>query len=189
MVSYLDVLTILLIFFVAVAAKSLELAPRLAAASGNSRAEAPSAKEPLREAQRKLVQLGLDARIEPRGLVITLPQAVFFAPGEDHINSAALPRISQIAGVLLSIPNKISLAGHADQVPIHNQRFRNNWELAAARSMQLLDLFTAHYGIAESRFSIVSYGSVDPKSPNETPDGRAMNRRVEIVVLEEVPAT
>ena len=72
-------------------------------------------------------------------------------------------------------------------MPIHNRRFNNNWELAAARSLELLDLLTTRYGLAESRFSVASYGSNDPRNPNDTPDGRAGNRRVEILILDETP--
>jgi chemotaxis protein MotB len=93
--------------------------------------------------------------------------------------------VSKIADVLRDIPNHVSLVGHADAVPIHNRRFRNNWELSAARGLALLDLLSNRYGIAESRLSVASDGSYRPKSPNDTPDGRASNRRVEIVILDE----
>jgi chemotaxis protein MotB len=195
MVSYLDVLTILLILFVAVAARSSEITPPVPTIVPTPPTTRPAPVSPapvfhraLIDAERKLVEDGLDPRLEPRGLVVSLPQAILFAPGEDRINPEALPKVEQIADVLRSIPNKISLAGHADPIPIHNLRFRNNWELAAARSMQLLDLLTTRFGIEEPRFSIVSYGSVDPRGPNETPDGRASNRRVEIVILDDAPA-
>ena len=112
---------------------------------------------------------------------------VLFPPGEAEIKAIALPMVAQIADVLGKIPNKISLAGHADPVPIHNRFFKSNWELAAARSLSLLNLLTTRYGIAESRFSIASYGSNEPRNPNDTPDGRAGNRRVEIIILDEAP--
>jgi chemotaxis protein MotB len=118
-------------------------------------------------------------------LVISLPQAVLFQPGKADINTAALPMIAQVAELLGKIPNKISLAGHADPTPIHTQLFKSNWELAAARSLSLLDLFTGRYSLAEGRFSISSYGSNEPRKPNDTPDGRASNRRVEILILDE----
>jgi chemotaxis protein MotB len=175
MISYLDVLTILLIFFVAIAAKSLESPP-------------PPAAEPrhaLLGVQRRLEQHGLDLELQPRGLVISLPQAILFPPGEDRINAAAVPIVEQIAEVLREVPNRISLAGHADATPIHNRRFRNNWELAAARSLRLLELLSERYGIDESRLSVASYGSLDPRTANDTPEGRAGNRRVEIVILDE----
>jgi chemotaxis protein MotB len=193
MISYLDVLTILLILFVAVAAKSLETAktaeePAKSPAKGIEIVLAKPDPKPLRSGiQQKLEHYGLDWHAEARGLVVSLPQAVLFPQGEAQINAAALPMVGQIANVLQDIPNKISLAGHADPVPIHNRLFKSNWELAAARSLSLLNLLTTRYGIAESRFSIASYGSNDPRNPNDTPDGRASNRRVEILILDETP--
>jgi chemotaxis protein MotB len=93
--------------------------------------------------------------------------------------------VAQIAAVLSDVPNKVALVGHADSIPIHNQRFKSNWELSAARSLNLLALLSTGYGIEESRLSIQSYGSYSPKSSNDTEDGRAENRRVEILILNE----
>ena len=73
--------------------------------------------------------------------------------------------------------------GHADATPIHTRRFRSNWDLAAARSLRLLDILSAEYGIDEARLSVESHGAIEPKSTNETPDGRSANRRVDIVIL------
>jgi chemotaxis protein MotB len=190
MVSYMDVLTVLLIFFVALAAKSLEPPPK------SQPAPVPSARAPagggLADLQKQFERPGLnlhleDVQLEPRGLVISLPQSILFRPGEDRVTTSALPVIGQLAEVLRGVPNKITLAGHADPVPVHNRRFRNNWELAAARGLRLLDVLSTHYGIPESRLSIASYGSNDPRSPNDTPAGRARNRRVEIVILNAQP--
>ena len=211
MVSYMDVLTILLIFFVAVAAKSL-MRPKNPPVLASPVVVQPAAAVPpvltpqppvaeragLEEIQRKLerqvlkrqdqdMDAPLDVKMEPRGLVISLPQAILFRPGRDKIDAAALPVVYQIAEVLRQTPNKVSLIGHADPVPIHNRRFRSNWELAAARGLRLLELLTTRYGIAESRLSTASYGSVDPTSPNDTAAGRASNRRVEIVILDAAP--
>jgi OmpA family len=104
-----------------------------------------------------------------------------------RINADSLATVSAIADVLGKIPNNVSLVGHADAVPIHNRRFASNWELAAARGLRLLELLSSRYGIAESRLSVQSYGSYDARSPNDTPDGRANNRRVEIVILDATP--
>jgi chemotaxis protein MotB len=206
MISYLDVLTILLIFFVAVGAQSLETAKIVGTAKTVETAKALEPAEPVqtpkaseisvpepepspsqRAIQQKLEHYRLDWRADPRGLAITLPQAVLFPPGSAQVNAAALPMLGQIAEVLQEVPNKINLGGHADPVPIHNRLFKSNWELAAARSLSLLDLLTSRYGIAESRFSIASYSSNDPRTSNDTPDGRAGNRRVEILILDETP--
>ena len=136
-------------------------------------------------AQERLKQTGLDLHLEARGLVISLPQAILFASGDDRINASALPIISQIADVLRDLDNKVELAGHADSVPIHNRRFKNNWELSSARGLSLLNTLTNQYGIAESRLTVSSHGSFSPKSSNDTADGRAENRRVEILILDQ----
>ncbi len=137
------------------------------------------------QALEKLRSQGLDSRLEARGLVISLPQAILFPSGEDRVVPAALPIVSRIAEVIAGVPNKVALVGHADSVPIHTKRFQSNWELSAARSVKLLELLTTRYGISESRLSAQSYGSNDPKDSNDTEAGRAENRRVEILLLDE----
>lgn len=196
-VSYMDVLTILLIFFVAAAAKTVEVPrpvavkarelPRIAIPTPPPAVPAPAPvhSSSLLNAQKLLEKNGLDARLEQRGLVISLPQAVLYASGEDRVTRAALPTVEQIAGVLRELPNRVILIGHADSVPIHNRRFKNNWELSAARGLRLLETLSGRYGIEESRLSVSSDGVNRPTSSNETPDGRANNRRVEIVVADE----
>jgi chemotaxis protein MotB len=182
LISYTDIVTVLLILFVAVAAQGLRDHPVQAAPpTPPSRESLPA----LQQAEQKLQQQGLDLRREPRGLVISVPQAVLFASGDDRISSQAFAMVAEIAAVLRDIPNKVALVGHADAVPIHNQRFQSNWELSTARSLNLLVLLAMRYGVEESRLSIQSYGSYDPRTSNDTEDGRAENRRVEILILDE----
>jgi chemotaxis protein MotB len=198
----MDVLTILLIFFVAIAAQSLErLHPNPVTATAtqaavtkapsaapdqtiNPRPDAtvPEARQTLVRAQQSLEKHGLDMRLEPRGLVISLPQAILFPSGEDRISPQALPILARIADVLRDIPNDVSLIGHADAVPIHNRHFKSNWDLSMARSLRILQLLSHRYGVSESRLHIASYGPYRPNSSNSTADGRARNRRVEIVI-------
>lgn len=201
LISYTDFITILLILFVAIATQglhSIQTPPKpVQAATPAPRPQPPQtpqaqpkpaqpARDPvLVQALEKLRAQGLDSHLEERGLVISLPQAILYPSGEDHIVSAALPIVSQVAGVIASVPNKVVLVGHADAVPIHNKRFQNNWELSSARSVKLLELLTGRYGIDESRLSVQSYGSNDPKDSNDTEAGRAENRRVEILLLDE----
>ncbi|HEV8416834.1 MAG TPA: OmpA family protein [Bryobacteraceae bacterium] len=192
MISYLDVLTIMLILFVAIAAQALQSAqkkPDPAVAPVAVPVAVPLIPAPnaaLVAIKQELEQNHLEVQLDPRGVVVSLPQALLFSPGEDRINADAIATVSAIGNVLSKIPNSVSLEGHADAVPIHNRRFNNNWELGAARGLRLLELLS-RYGIAESRFSIESYGAYDPKSTNDTPDGRASNRRVEIVIRDTAP--
>src|SRR5580658_9244890 len=202
LISYTDFVTVLLILFVAIAAQGIQptqgLQPQppkpnrktaaliqpapIAAATTPEPTESHQA---LVRADEKLRSQGLDSRLEKRGLVISLPQAVLFPSGEDHIMPTALPIVSQIAEVISSVPNKVALVGHADSIPIHNKRFQSNWELSAARSVNLLEVLSTRYGISESRLSVQSYGSIVPKDSNDTAAGRAENRRVEILLLDE----
>jgi chemotaxis protein MotB len=201
MISYLDVLTILLIFFLRIAAQSLQPPPQKAEEEPAAiepaaqpvvpiapvvPAPVPENRETLLRAQESLKQDGLDPRLEARGLVISLPQAILFSPGQDQVSPEALPILSRICDVLRGIPNEVRLVGHADAVPIHNRRFKDNWDLSAARSLRILEVLSKEYGIEESRLSIASYGPYRPSGPNDTTDGRARNRRVEILILDEV---
>jgi len=203
LISYTDILTLLLILFIAVAAQSLaksqaragensakppappaQEAPR-AAASAEPANKTPITPTPaMARAEQRLKERGLDLRREERGLIISLPQAVLFASGDDRINPTAISIVSGIADVLRDLDNKVELAGHADSVPIHNRRFRNNWELSSARGLSLLNTLTRDYGIDESRLTVSSHGSYSPKTSNDTPEGRADNRRVEILILD-----
>ena len=182
LISYTDIVTVLLILFVAVAAQGVRDHPVQAAAPKSP----PTERHPaLQQTEQRLQQQGLDLRREPRGLVISVPQAVLFASGDDRISPEAFPIVAQIAAVLADIGNKVILVGHADAIPIHSPRFKSNWELSSARSLNLLTLLTSQYGIQDSRLSIQSFGSYSPKASNDTADGRAENRRVEILILDE----
>ena len=197
MISYVDVLTILLVFFIAVAAKTLFArtdpvppppapisAPAPTAAEPPTNAEQPP-RSPLADAFNKLKEQGIAARMEPRGLVISLPQTILYSSGEDQVSLDGIPVVEQIVEVLRWLPNRIILTGHADSQPIHNKRFKSNWELSAARGLRLLELLTTRYGMDESRLSVSSDGANQPASPNDTPEGRASNRRVEILIMSE----
>lgn len=199
MVSYVDVLTILLIFFICAALKI----PKAAAGSASmapltQHVQAPPVTQiqaapapvippapPLAALQRRLELAGIDVHRETRGVVVTLPQAVLFASGDDRITAEARPIIKKIASSIRDLPNQVTLVGYADNIPVSNRRFRNNWELAAARGLSLLELLTREYGIAESRLSVISDGANRPKDSNDTPVGRAANRRVEILIANE----
>jgi chemotaxis protein MotB len=129
------------------------------------------------------VRLHLDAR----GLVISLLQQAYFPSGGDEIAVSEMSSLEKIAATIRDLPNPVQLEGHTDSVPIHNRRFRSNWELSAARSIAMLQLFANRYGIPESRFAVAGYAETRPVDSNDTREGRAHNRRVDIVVLNRKP--
>ncbi|MGD0001061.1 MAG: OmpA family protein, partial [Bryobacteraceae bacterium] len=125
----------------------------------------------------------LEIRLERRGLIISLLESSFFPSGDNTILPNAKSTLEKIAGNLKSLPNTIRLEGHTDAIPIHNARFRSNWELSAARSIALMEMFTDDLALPHDRMSIAGFADTAPVASNETPEGRARNRRVDIVVL------
>jgi chemotaxis protein MotB len=125
----------------------------------------------------------LKLSLETRGLVISLLQATYFPSGQDTIDAATFPSLAKIAGVVRDLPNPVRLEGHTDSVPISNSRFRSNWELSAARSIAMMELLKTRFEIPKSRLMIAGYADNIPVGSNETEEGRAHNRRVDVVIL------
>jgi chemotaxis protein MotB len=123
--------------------------------------------------------------LEPRGLVVSLVQAAYFPSGEDRIYPETYPSIEKVAAVIRKLPNQVRIEGHTDSVPIHNSRFRSNWELSAARSIRMLELLAGRFGVPRERLAIAGYADNVPVEPNDTEEGRAKNRRVDLVILTE----
>jgi chemotaxis protein MotB len=133
------------------------------------------------EEELKSGKIGL--KLEPRGLVISLREAAFFASGDDSVAVASVPILGKIAAEIQGFGNPVRLEGHTDAVPIHNSRFRSNWELSAARSIAMLELLQQKFGIAPERLAVAGYAENAPVDSNDTEEGRAHNRRVDMVIL------
>lgn len=125
----------------------------------------------------------LELRLEPRGLVISLRESAFFPSGEDVLDKSTFPTIQKLASLIGTLPNAIQLEGHTDSVPIHNARFKSNWELSCGRGIALLAALTETFHLKAERFSVVGRADTFPIASNETPEGRARNRRVDVVIV------
>ena len=125
----------------------------------------------------------VEIRLQPRGLVVSLRQAAFFPSGEDSIEPKTYPSVEKIAETIRKLPNSVRLEGHTDSVPIHTSRFRSNWELSAARGIAMLELLNTRFGIPRDHLAIAGYADTAPIDDNGTEQGRAHNRRVDIVIL------
>jgi chemotaxis protein MotB len=125
----------------------------------------------------------VEVRLESRGLVVSLRQSAFFPSGGDEIALESSDSLAKIANTIRKLPNPVRLEGHTDSIPIHNGHFRSNWELSAARSIALLELFCGQYGLPRNRFAIAGYADTSPVDSNDTPEGRRHNRRVDLVIL------
>jgi chemotaxis protein MotB len=130
-------------------------------------------------------EVALEAHRE--GLVVSLREIGFFDSGSADIRPSAEAAVRRIATVLAAQDNNIRIEGHTDNVPIHNAHFASNWELSTARATEMTRLFIMGFHFPPSRLSAAGYAEYHQAAPNTTVEGRAMNRRVDIVVLPSVP--
>jgi chemotaxis protein MotB len=137
--------------------------------------------------QQEIASGRLALRMTSRGLTISFTQTALFPSGEDDIALDFNPTIKTIADAMNKVRNPARAEGHTDSIPIHNSRFRSNWELSASRSIALVERLT-QLGVARERLSIAGYADTAPIDNNDTEQGRRKNRRVDIVILNETAA-
>jgi chemotaxis protein MotB len=114
------------------------------------------------------------------GLRLNLAQEILFPSGSAHLNQSGIAVLRKVAERLRSLPNRVEVQGHTDNIALRpDARYPSNWELAAARSSSVVRLF-ADAGVSPERLTAVSFGEYAPVAPNDTPEGRAKNRRIEI---------
>jgi chemotaxis protein MotB len=135
--------------------------------------------------RKEITEGKIEVRLEARGLVISLKQAAFFPSGEDTVAAETYPSLQKLAAVIKKLPNPVRLEGHTDAIPIHNSRFRSNWELSAARSIAMLEIFDTRFGVPQLQMAISGYADSKPVASNEIEEGRAQNRRVDILIMNE----
>jgi chemotaxis protein MotB len=123
------------------------------------------------------MQMGRD------GLVISLREAGFFASGSATPKPETLPTLRQIAESLGRMPYDLRIEGHTDNIPMHSSEFDTNWELSSARATRIARILLELKAVPPDRLSAAGYAEYHPVASNETPEGRAQNRRVDIVVL------
>ena len=123
------------------------------------------------------IQMGRD------GLVISLREAGFFPSGSATPRPETAPALRQIAASLGRSPYDMRVEGHTDNIPIHTAEFDSNWELSSARATRIARLFLEMKAISPDRLSAAGYGEFHPVASNAAADGRAENRRVDIVVM------
>ena len=155
-----------------------------AEAKAKSDKKAQIAEDELKVALRQEIGQGLaDVQREDDKVIITVGAGGAFASGSANLTPAAIKIMDRIASVNASGKSKIKVSGHTDDVPlIFGSNYRDNWDLAAARSASVVQAFAENGTISEDRLEAISYGESRPIEPNETPDGRAKNRRIEIEI-------
>lgn len=119
------------------------------------------------------------------GLVISLREAGFFPSGSAGLKVDSQPALARIAAILMERKSDIRIEGHTDNVPIHNSQFNSNWELSTARATEMVRLLIQTYGYDPKKLSAGGYAQYHPIATNATNAGRALNRRVDLVILRE----
>src|SRR6266481_4850118 len=120
---------------------------------------------------------------DSRGLTVSLAEAGFFGAGSAVMPPQALAVVDRIAATLRPLGYNIRVEGHTDNTPIHTAQFPSNWELSTNRATFLLQYLISNRGIPPQRLSAVGYGEYRPIASNSAAEGRAANRRVDLVVL------
>jgi chemotaxis protein MotB len=122
-------------------------------------------------------------RRDTEGLVISLREFGFFDSGSANIKPESLPALDRIASILSIRTCRLRIEGHTDNVPIHNAQMASNWELSTARATEVIKVLIIGHRFAPERLSAAGYAEFHPIASNLTVQGRAQNRRVDIVVL------
>jgi len=155
-----------------------------AEAKAESNKKAQIAEDELKVALRQEIGQGLaDVQREDDKVIITVGAGGAFASGSADLTPAAIDIMNRIAKVNAAGKSEIKVSGHTDDVPlIFGSNYRDNWDLAAARSASVVQAFAANGTISEERLEAISYGESRPVEPNDTASGRAKNRRIEIEI-------
>lgn len=195
LISYADLVTLLLaLFIVLYAASDKDRAQRIASGFKTQNMGGSgilpgyeSEKDERAKFEQKLLENPVliqkaKMRQSKEGVVVSLSEAGFFAPGDALIGSEAESVIETLAASVRENKTRIRIEGHTDSTPISNARYPSNWELSTARASSVLSKLIDH-GIQPERLSAAGYGGFQPIAENSTPEGRAQNRRVDIVIL------
>jgi chemotaxis protein MotB len=121
-----------------------------------------------------------------RGITISITDTMLFQPGQAVVLSEARGMLVSVAAILRDFQHQIRIEGHTDNIPIHTKEFPTNWELSAARALNITRLLTEGGYLPPERLAASGYGEFHPVASNDTADGRAQNRRVELVVLKDL---
>ncbi|HVT97599.1 MAG TPA: OmpA family protein [Acidobacteriaceae bacterium] len=167
--------------------QQLELARQRAAAA--SQAEVQQLRSELQAAMGDaLKNHEMDMRVTPEGFVVSLRELGFFDSGQAELLPGAANKITRIAKILTTHGLELRVEGHSDNQPINNSDFRNNWELSTARAMTVLLLMVDKAGYDPTKISVAGYAQYRPIANDSTPEGRRMNRRVDLVVVGTAPS-
>ena len=196
MLTYSDMVTLMLTFFVVIVAISkidpvkLEMMSKsMNKAMDKNKIEQVSIDELIKDVNEVIVNEQLeemvDVEVTARGVTISAKGAILFPSGSAELKESALPMLSKFANIIGEKEYNIAVEGHTDNEAISPSLakfYPTNWELSSARASSVVRYFI-QTGLPANRFRAVGYADIEPIESNDTPEGRASNRRVAIVFL------
>lgn len=195
LVSYADLVTLLFAFFTTMYASTT--ADTVKAAAPTKVVSAPpevraAAAERASDALRERLSSRLESAVQlrradvirdGRGVVVSLPERAAFDVGSAEVSAEAKALIADVVAEVATDAIALRIEGHTDDVPIQTPRFRSNWELSTARAGAVVAFLVDALKFPPDRLSAAGYGEFHPIAPNDSPEDRARNRRIDIVVL------
>lgn len=134
-----------------------------------------------------LVESGIDAKVgvmmKKSGVTVEIKDAILFESGSAQLKDSGIELLEKLEGLLNDFDNDIVVEGHTDNVPLNNATYPSNWELSAARAVAVLRYLNEVQNVDPTRLSARGYGEYAPIEPNDKPDNRRKNRRVNLLIV------
>lgn len=124
----------------------------------------------------------VSVRTHIEGVIVSLSEDLIFPPGSAELQPKGKEALDDIAAVLQGMPNAVRVEGHTDDRPTNSPDYPTNWELSTARAVSIVR-YLIERGISPTRLSAAGMASYQPLVPNDTPEGRALNRRASLVII------
>lgn len=196
LVPYGNMMTILMIFFLIMYAFSVQNKLKVKKVT-ESIEESMKSKEELKEDIERLGLVGefrqfiwnskLDRFIEvasdSKRIIISMQAPILFDSGNIELKQEGKKVLDQIARLIKSEVGEVRVAGYTDNTPIRSGKVRDNWELSGLRAYRVVDYFTREQQVIPIRISLNGHGEYAPLVPNDTPENRALNRRIEVSII------
>ncbi len=126
---------------------------------------------------------------DQRGVLISFGDSLFFENGSAELRRESRPYLSSVASLIKKYHRDIVIEGHTDNIPVHNSRYSSNIELSSSRASCVYSFLVNEEGVDAEQMGIAGYGEYRPVESNSTPEGRARNRRIDIVFVSKKEGT
>lgn len=129
----------------------------------------------------------IDLRSDSQGVRVTIAESFLFDSGSALLKETALPKLNRIAKVFKKTKRKLIIEGYTDNRAIHTAQFPSNWELSSTRACTLVRYLIIQHSVNPANLTAVGFGEQRPIVPNDTPENRAKNRRIDVLIVTDPP--